>query len=73
MRLLGMKHDVVSFMGAISACANLGATEQEKEIHRVTIRKHLHTHLFVANSILDFSWAALPLGNLAGCLGPYYR
>ena len=54
MRLLGMKHDVVSFMGAISACANLAAIKQGKEIHGVTIRKHLHTHLFVANSILDF-------------------
>ncbi|KAJ4724497.1 Pentatricopeptide repeat-containing protein [Melia azedarach] len=54
MWLMGMKHDVVSFMGVISACANLAATKQGKEIHGVIVRKHFHTHLFVANSLLDF-------------------
>ncbi|GAV76980.1 PPR domain-containing protein/PPR_2 domain-containing protein/PPR_3 domain-containing protein [Cephalotus follicularis] len=49
-----MKHDLVSFVGAISACANLAATKQGKEIHGVAVRKHFHFHLFVANSLLDF-------------------
>ncbi|KAM7273966.1 hypothetical protein ACFE04_028630 [Oxalis oulophora] len=50
----GLKRDVVSFMGAISACANQSVTKQGKEIHGVTIRKYFHTHLFIANSLLDF-------------------
>ncbi|OMP08265.1 hypothetical protein COLO4_06627 [Corchorus olitorius] len=54
MGLVGMKHDVVSFMGVISACANQAAFKQGKEIHGLAVRKHAHTHLFVANSLLDF-------------------
>ncbi|KAF3455270.1 hypothetical protein FNV43_RR05718 [Rhamnella rubrinervis] len=54
MGLVGMKYDIVSFVGVISACANLGATKQGKEIHGSAVRKHFHSHLFVANSVLDF-------------------
>ncbi|KAK4855349.1 hypothetical protein QYF36_006304 [Acer negundo] len=54
MRLAGMEHDVVSFMGAISACTNIAATKQGKEIHALLVRRNLHTHLFIANSLLDF-------------------
>ncbi|KAK4278835.1 hypothetical protein QN277_016624 [Acacia crassicarpa] len=53
MRLSGMKPDIVSFMGIISACANLAAIKQGKEIHGFLVRKLLHTHLFAANSLLD--------------------
>ena len=54
MGLIGMKHDVVSFMGVISACANQSALKQGQEIHGLAIRNHVHTHIFVANSLLDF-------------------
>ncbi|XWS52656.1 hypothetical protein CRYUN_Cryun11dG0089600 [Craigia yunnanensis] len=54
MGLIDMKHDVVSFMGVISACANQAALKQGKEIHGLAVRNHVHTHLFVANSLLDF-------------------
>ncbi|KAK9949596.1 hypothetical protein M0R45_005113 [Rubus argutus] len=54
MKLVGMMHDIVSFVGVISACANLTAIKQGKEIHGSVIRKHFDTHLFVANSLLDF-------------------
>ncbi|MBA0807143.1 hypothetical protein Gohar_022967 [Gossypium harknessii] len=54
MGLIGLKHDVVSFMGVVSACANQAAFKQGKEIHGLAVRKHFHTHLFVANSLLDF-------------------
>ncbi|XP_044483220.1 pentatricopeptide repeat-containing protein At4g14170-like [Mangifera indica] len=54
MGLKGMMHDAVSFVGAISACGKLAATKQGKEIHAVVTRKLFHTHLFVANSLLDF-------------------
>ncbi|XP_022944177.1 pentatricopeptide repeat-containing protein At4g14170-like isoform X1 [Cucurbita moschata] len=54
MRLLRKKPDVVSFMGVISACANLAAVKQGKEIHGVALRNHLNSHLFVSNSLLDF-------------------
>ncbi|CAN6540946.1 unnamed protein product [Malus baccata var. baccata] len=54
MKLKGMMHDVVSFMGVISACANLTAIKQGKEIHGFLVRKISDTHLFVANSLLDF-------------------
>ncbi|KAK6914293.1 Pentatricopeptide repeat [Dillenia turbinata] len=54
MGLLGMSHDVVSFVGVLSACANLAAVKQGKEIHGYIVRKLFHSHLFVANSLLDF-------------------
>lgn len=54
MGLIGMKHDMITFVGVISACANLAAIKQGKEIHALSIRKYFHTHLFVANSLLDF-------------------
>lgn len=54
MRLVGMIYDIVSFVGVISACANLGASKQGKEIHGFLLRKLCHSHLFVANSLLDF-------------------
>ncbi|XP_068651495.1 pentatricopeptide repeat-containing protein At4g02750-like [Aristolochia californica] len=53
MELAGLKYDVVSFMGILSACANLNAIKQGKEIHAYLIRKAFHCHLFVANSVLD--------------------
>ncbi|CAL0310952.1 unnamed protein product [Lupinus luteus] len=53
MRLSGMTPDIVSFMGVISACANLASIKQGKEIHGLLVRKHFHNHLFAANSLLD--------------------
>ncbi|KAL9276473.1 hypothetical protein ACSQ67_025987 [Phaseolus vulgaris] len=53
MILLGMAPDIVSFMGVISACANLASVRQGKEIHGLLVRKLFHTHLFAANSLLD--------------------
>ncbi|KAL2329911.1 hypothetical protein Fmac_017492 [Flemingia macrophylla] len=53
MRLAGMSPDIVSFMGVISACANLASLRQGKEVHGLLMRKLFHTHLFVANSLLD--------------------
>ncbi|XP_059665444.1 pentatricopeptide repeat-containing protein At4g14170-like [Cornus florida] len=53
MGMMGMKHDTVSFVGVLSACANLAAIKQGKEIHGFLVRKMFHTHLFVANSLLD--------------------
>ena len=54
MKLAGMAHDTVSYVGVISACANLGAIKHGKEVHGSLIRKLFHNHLFVANSLLDF-------------------
>ncbi|XP_030496828.2 pentatricopeptide repeat-containing protein At4g14170 [Cannabis sativa] len=54
MKLSGMTHDTVSFVGVISACEKLGAIKHGKEVHGSLIRKLFHTHLFVANSLLDF-------------------
>ncbi|KAJ7960505.1 Pentatricopeptide repeat-containing protein [Quillaja saponaria] len=53
MRPSGMIHDIVSFVGVISACANLAAIKQGKEIHGLLVRKLFHTHLYAANSLLD--------------------
>ncbi|XP_074563983.1 putative pentatricopeptide repeat-containing protein At3g01580 [Curcuma longa] len=53
MQYVGLEHDVVSFVGALSACANLSAIKQGKEIHCLSIKKSINTHLFVANSLLD--------------------
>jgi pentatricopeptide repeat protein len=53
MREIGINYDMISFMGASSACANLSAFKKGKEIHCQVIRKLLSNHLFVANSLLD--------------------
>lgn len=53
MGLMGMKHDTVSFVGILSACANLAAIKQGKEIHGFLLRKVFKIHLFIANSLLD--------------------
>ncbi|PUZ63412.1 hypothetical protein GQ55_3G066400 [Panicum hallii var. hallii] len=53
MRSAGVEYDAVSFMGCLSACANLSAFKQGKEIHGVLVRRLLSTHPFLANSLLD--------------------
>lgn len=52
MREVGINYDMISFMGALSACANLSAFKKGKEIHCQVIRRLLSNHLFVANSLL---------------------
>lgn len=49
----GMKHDTVSFVGVLSACATISAIKQGKEIHAFAVRRLSHEHLFVSNSFLD--------------------
>ncbi|KAJ3697423.1 hypothetical protein LUZ61_001128 [Rhynchospora tenuis] len=53
MREIGIKYDVISFTGALSACANMSAFKNGKEIHCQLVRNLLSNHLFVANSLLD--------------------
>lgn len=53
MRLAGIEHDAVSFMGCLSACSNLSAFKQGKEIHGVLVKRLLDSHPFLANSLLD--------------------
>jgi len=53
MRSAGVEYDAVSFMGCLSACANLSAFKQGKEIHGVLVRRLLSKHPFLANSLLD--------------------
>ncbi|KAJ8755315.1 hypothetical protein K2173_019113 [Erythroxylum novogranatense] len=53
MTLMGLEPDIISYMGVISACANLTALKQGKEIHGLLLRNNLYTHLFIANSFLD--------------------
>ncbi|VFQ71357.1 unnamed protein product [Cuscuta campestris] len=50
---LGMKHDTVSFVGALSACSNASEIKKGKEIHGFAVRRIFHSHQFVANSLLD--------------------
>ncbi|GMH13043.1 hypothetical protein Nepgr_014884 [Nepenthes gracilis] len=53
MGVMGLKQDTVSLVGIIAACANLAALKKGKEIHGFVVRNLFHTHLFVANSLLD--------------------
>ncbi|XP_073301152.1 pentatricopeptide repeat-containing protein At1g18485-like [Primulina huaijiensis] len=53
MEISGLKPDTVSYMGVFSACANLSAIKEGKQIHAFAMRRLLHDHLFVANSLLD--------------------
>nr|GME04108.1 pentatricopeptide repeat-containing protein At4g14170-like [Ipomoea batatas] len=50
---LGMENDTVSFVGALSACSNVSAIKQGKEIHGYAVRRLFHSHQFVSNSLLD--------------------
>ncbi|XP_009761501.1 putative pentatricopeptide repeat-containing protein At1g69350, mitochondrial [Nicotiana sylvestris] len=54
MVMTGLKHDTVSFVGVLSACATISAIKQGKEIHAFAVRRLFHEHLFVSNSLLDF-------------------
>lgn len=54
MRVVSLRYDIVSFKGVLTACANLSALKQGKEIHCLSIRKLFNTHIFVSNSLLDF-------------------
>uniref|UniRef100_A0A7N0THG1 Pentatricopeptide repeat-containing protein n=1 Tax=Kalanchoe fedtschenkoi TaxID=63787 RepID=A0A7N0THG1_KALFE len=53
MGVMSLRFDVVSYVGALSACSNLNALKQGKELHGYLIRRLVHCHLFVANSLLD--------------------
>lgn len=53
MGLVGLSYDAISVMGALSACGNLSTVKRGKEVHGFAVRRHLHCHLFVANSLLD--------------------
>ncbi|KAL9248315.1 hypothetical protein vseg_021652 [Gypsophila vaccaria] len=53
MAVKGLEQDTVCFVGAIAACANSMALKSGKEIHGFVMRRLLHTHLFVSNSLLD--------------------
>ncbi|CAL1403556.1 unnamed protein product [Linum trigynum] len=50
----GLKHDVISYVGAISACANLPALDIGKQIHGFVVRQYMNPHLFICNALLDF-------------------
>ncbi|KAH6781948.1 hypothetical protein C2S52_001243 [Perilla frutescens var. hirtella] len=53
MEMLRLNHDTVSYTGVLSACANISAFKEGKQIHAMAIRKSFHEHLFIANSLLD--------------------
>ncbi|KAL7084649.1 hypothetical protein ACP275_14G234900 [Erythranthe tilingii] len=54
MEMLGLNLDTVSYMGVLSACTNMSAVKEGKQIHAFAIRRLFHEHLFIANSFLDF-------------------
>lgn len=54
MEMVGMKQDIVSYMGVLTACANISAIRKGMEVHAFAMRRLFHEHLFVANSLLDF-------------------
>ncbi|KAF7019517.1 unnamed protein product [Triticum aestivum] len=51
-RSAGIEYDAISFMGALTACTNLCAFKQGKEIHGVLVRRLQSNHPFLANSLL---------------------
>ncbi|KAG8371032.1 hypothetical protein BUALT_Bualt13G0044800 [Buddleja alternifolia] len=54
MQKVGLKHDFISYTGVLSACANISAIKEGKQIHAFAMRRLFHEHLFIANSLLDF-------------------
>eukprot|EP01018_Ginkgo_biloba_P031733 Gb_22996 [translate_table: standard] len=53
MRLMGMKPSADTFASVLSACANLAALEQGKEVHEEIIRRGFHFDVFVRNGLVD--------------------
>ncbi|GER39361.1 pentatricopeptide repeat-containing protein [Striga asiatica] len=53
MEALGLSLDTISYTGALSACANMSALNEGKQIHAFAIRHLFHERLFVANSLID--------------------
>ncbi|XP_047333396.1 pentatricopeptide repeat-containing protein At4g14170-like [Impatiens glandulifera] len=53
MGLVGMTYDAVSFIGVLSACANLAVIKHGKEVHCFLIKHNFHNHVFICNSLLD--------------------
>lgn len=53
MKLMGIKYDAVSFIGVLSACANLRAIKQGKEVHGFLLRRSAICDLFIYNAMLD--------------------
>ncbi|KAL0437163.1 UNVERIFIED_CONTAM: Pentatricopeptide repeat-containing protein [Sesamum radiatum] len=53
MEVVGLNHDGISYTGVLSACANISAIKEGKQIHAFAIRRLFHEHLFIANSLLD--------------------
>ncbi|KAK6144097.1 hypothetical protein DH2020_020917 [Rehmannia glutinosa] len=53
MIMLGLNLDTISYMGVLSACTNIYAIKEGKQIHAFAMRRLFHEHLFIANSLLD--------------------
>ncbi|GFP97614.1 pentatricopeptide repeat-containing protein at1g18485 [Phtheirospermum japonicum] len=53
MERLGLSLDTISYMGALSACTNMAAVKEGKQIHAFATKRFFHEHLFIANSLLD--------------------
>ncbi|KAK6144108.1 hypothetical protein DH2020_020928 [Rehmannia glutinosa] len=53
MIMLGLNLDTISYMGVLSACTNISAIKEGKQIHAFAMRRLFHEHLFIANSLLD--------------------
>ncbi|KAL0390759.1 UNVERIFIED_CONTAM: Pentatricopeptide repeat-containing protein [Sesamum calycinum] len=53
MEEVGLNHDGISYTGVLSACANISAIKEGKQIHAFAIRRLFHEQLFIANSLLD--------------------
>ncbi|KAM3337301.1 hypothetical protein P3S68_031626 [Capsicum galapagoense] len=51
MVLNGMKHDTVSFVGVLSACATISAIKQGKKIHAFAVRRLFHEDLCLKFSL----------------------
>lgn len=54
MRLDGLVPDEVSLATVISACTDLQAFEEGKQIHCLSIKSHLSKNVYVGSSLIDF-------------------
>ncbi|EPS58506.1 hypothetical protein M569_16308 [Genlisea aurea] len=51
---LGMNLDAVCYMGVLSACSNMYAVKEGRQIHGFLVRNLFHEQLFVSNSLMSF-------------------
>ena len=53
MQLVGFSPDVVTFIGILKSCGNIGALDRGKEIHVEVVKERLHNNVLIGTALVD--------------------